>query len=237
MKSLSLILGLAICQPFFNSNAFLPRVSVRRIQYGYQVLKIECIKTKMGKNYKVKVMNIEKPQNIKAIVGLGNPGSKFTYTRHNIGFRILDYLGDKYNCDWSKKSDKSHNNLEFCDIDVNNTRLILVKPLTFMNDSGKAINFLINKNIKPEEILVVHDELEKPFGKTAFKFGGSPRGHNGLKSIIAHIGKDFWRLRFGIDRPENKHEVPDYVLAKFSENSNLVENQIEEAAKNIEDLF
>jgi PTH1 family peptidyl-tRNA hydrolase len=92
----------------------------------------------------------------------------------------------------------------------------IVKPTTFMNLSGKAIPFLLKKGIKPEEILVIHDELEKPFGKCNIRWDGSARGHNGLRSIDSIIGKDYWRLRFGIGRPEDKSEVGDYVLSPFT---------------------
>lgn len=178
------------------------------------------------------MVNIVKPEMPKAIVGLGNPGPKFKNTRHNIGFRILDNLADKYSCSWPLK-----NNLEYCEININNNNIILVKPLTFMNNSGQVMKFLTNKNIKPEEILVIHDELEMSFGKISFKYGGSARGHNGLKSIISYIGPDFYRLRFGIGRPENRQEVPDYVLSNFSEDKDLVEEKIEEAVSKIESLY
>lgn len=99
-----------------------------------------------------------------------------------------------------------------------------------MNDSGKVIPFLEKKGIKPENIVVVHDELEKPFGKLAVRQGGSHRGHNGLRSIISYCSQDFWRIRFGIGRPENKADVSNYVLSNFSEDKDQLNQLIEEAA-------
>jgi PTH1 family peptidyl-tRNA hydrolase len=85
-----------------------------------------------------------------------------------------------------------------------------------MNNSGRVLPSLQKKGIKPEQILVIHDELEKPFGKIVLRFGGSHKGHNGLKSIMSMIGADFWHLAFGIGRPADKNDVPTYVLSNFS---------------------
>ena len=152
-----------------------------------------------------------RPEIIKAIIGLGNPGNKFFHTRHNIGFRILDAIAGRLHVSWG-----SNDLMDYAETFMGDTgKIILIKPKTFMNSSGKVIPFLTKKGIKPEEILVVHDELEKPFGNIGIKLGGSAKGHNGLRSIIGVIGKDFWRARFGIGRPENQ-DVSDYVLDRFS---------------------
>lgn len=147
-----------------------------------------------------------KKENIKAIIGLGNPGQKYYKNRHNIGFRIVDEIANRLNLNWLKKD-----NLEYA-----KNSFYLIKPQTFMNSSGQVLNFLLKKGILAEQILVVHDELEKKFGQIALKFGGSARGHNGLKSIIGIIGPDFYRLNFGIDRPQDKVQVSNYVLSNFS---------------------
>ena len=149
-------------------------------------------------------------EHIKAIIGLGNPGPRFDYTHHNIGFMVVDALADTYHGSWQKKDD-----MEVAQIRINDHNLLLVKPQTFMNVSGKVVPFLQKKGIKVENMLVVHDELEKPFGSVAFKMGGSACGHNGLRSIISMAGPDFLRLRFGIGRPEHKEDVGDYVLHIF----------------------
>jgi peptidyl-tRNA hydrolase, PTH1 family len=150
---------------------------------------------------------------LKSIIGLGNPGPKFSGTRHNIGFKIIDQLANEKNANWDLKK-----NFEQTEININNQNLLLIKPITFMNNSGEVTPYLQKKGIKPEEILIIHDELEKPFGNISIKQGGSARGHNGLKSIIEKIGPNFWRLRFGIGRPEDREDVPNYVLNKFNPN-------------------
>lgn len=153
---------------------------------------------------------------IKTIIGLGNPGPKYHNNRHNIGFLVLDALAEKHHGSWQKKPDR-----EMGEVEINGQTILLIKPQTFMNDSGKVIPSLAKQGIKAENILVVHDELEKPFGKIENKTGGSHKGHNGLRSIIASCGADFHRLRFGIGRPENKEDVPTYVLTNFSKNENI----------------
>jgi len=165
---------------------------------------------------------------IKAIVGLGNPGPTYAKTRHNIGFLIVDALADAYNGSWQSK-----NNMETCSIVIHDKKIMLVKPMTFMNDSGKILPFLSKQGIKQENILVVHDELELPFGSIKFKFDGSAKGHNGLKSLMACGGSNFLRLRFGIDRPQNRDDVPDYVLAKFKESQNNIDDKINQAVLTI----
>jgi PTH1 family peptidyl-tRNA hydrolase len=167
---------------------------------------------------------------IKACIGLGNPGSKFTRTRHNIGFLVLDALAQAYNATWQAKDE-----MLATTITIDERPIFLVKPQTFMNSSGRVIGWLQRKGIKPEEILVVHDELEKPFGTTAITFGGSARGHNGLRSIIEHMGKDFYRLRCGIGRPERKEDVGTWVLTNFDEPAEQLQAMIDDAVKLIVD--
>ncbi|MCK4650837.1 aminoacyl-tRNA hydrolase [Candidatus Babeliales bacterium] len=156
-------------------------------------------------------------KNIKAIIGLGNPGTKYQNNRHNIGFRIVDCLAERFGSCWQlvDKFEKTQICLDLNSDDLKKHCIFLIKPMTFMNNSGQVISYLSKKGIKPDQILVVHDELEKKFGKILINFGGSARGHRGLLSIISLIGKDFWRIRFGIGRPENKEEVSLYVLSNF----------------------
>jgi len=168
---------------------------------------------------------------IKIIIGLGNPGTKYHYTRHNIGFLVVDALAEKHHASWQKKQ-----NYEVAEIEMNGEKIILIKPQTFMNDSGKVIPSLLKQGLTANNLLVVHDELEKPFGKVEFKTGGSHRGHNGLRSIIAACGAEFHRLRCGIGRPENKEDVPDYVLSNFSKNENI-EPVIDQAIMLIEKII
>ena len=160
----------------------------------------------------------------KAIIGLGNPGTNYIYTRHNIGFRIIDELVARHNGVWKKRTD-----MELAEITLQDKPVLIVKPQTFMNLSGKVIPPLQKRGVTVEQILVMHDELEKPFGSLTLKQGGSAKGHNGLKSLIAHCGPDFWRLRFGIGRPDNKEEVPAYVLQGFKEPKEKVNELIDQA--------
>lgn len=148
---------------------------------------------------------------IKAIIGLGNPGPSYYKTRHSIGFRVIDALANQENVTWSAKE-----NMELATMHSNNRSILLVKPMNFMNTSGVVIPFLQKKGIKAEDILVIHDELELPFGSVIFKTGGSSKGHNGLKSIMSVCGEGFHRIRVGIGRPQTREEVPDYVLSPFT---------------------
>jgi PTH1 family peptidyl-tRNA hydrolase len=148
---------------------------------------------------------------IKAIIGLGNPGDRYYKTRHSIGYRIIDELVKRCSGNWHDRG-----LLQTAEITLNDRPIIAVKSNSYMNDSGKAIPYLLKKGITAPEILVVHDELEKPQGTVSIKVDGSPRGHNGLRSIISACGNDFYRLRIGIGRPENKADVAEYVLEPFA---------------------
>ncbi len=151
-------------------------------------------------------------QTIRAIIGLGNPGSKYAKNRHNIGFRVVDELVAAQGGNWQTADNMVYAVLRPAGASQD---VYIIKPQTYMNDSGRVLPWLAKKGIKADQILVIHDELEKKFGQVLLKFGGSHKGHNGLKSLIGMIGADFWRLKFGIDRPADREEVPNYVLANF----------------------
>lgn len=168
----------------------------------------------------------------KCIIGLGNPGKQFENNRHNIGFQIVDYLADLYNGRW-KKIDKA----EISEININDSPVILLKPQTFMNNSGDVVPLLSKKGVKPDDVLVVHDELELPFGKINLKIGGSARGHNGLRSLLTRWPENFARLRFGIGRPQQKEAVSDYVLSDFDEGISLLKSKIDQAIIKIQNLY
>ncbi len=142
------------------------------------------------------------------LVGLGNPGSDYENTRHNIGFMVIDELNRRFSSlDVSKttflgKTYKSKNHF-------------LLKPQTFMNLSGDSV-VKVKNFFKIEDTVVIHDDLDLPFGSLRFKLGGGHGGHNGLKSIDANIGKEYIRIRMGIGKPEHKGEVSSYVLGAFS---------------------
>ncbi|MFT6067338.1 MAG: PTH1 family peptidyl-tRNA hydrolase [Methylophilaceae bacterium] len=152
-------------------------------------------------------INIMKPA-IKLFVGLGNPGDKYMATRHNAGFWWVDLIAAQIGSSLSIDA-KMFGTVAKC-----NENTWLLKPTTFMNGSGKSVAALANYyKIKPEEILVVHDELDLPAGQSKLKFGGSHGGHNGLRDIHSALGTpNYWRLRIGISHPGNKNEVVNYVL-------------------------
>lgn len=148
---------------------------------------------------------------IRLIVGLGNPGREYQDTRHNVGFWWVDELAQSHKINF--KSDLKFHGLTGRGI-LHGHEVLLLKPQTFMNVSGRAVGALAKfYKIEPAEILVVHDELDLQPGIVRLKIGGGHGGHNGLKDIIAQLGtKDFWRLRFGIGHPGERTEVSNYVL-------------------------
>ncbi len=152
---------------------------------------------------------------IKLIVGLGNPGPQYVNTRHNAGFWFVDSLAEQ--CDVKLQAKSKFNGL-FAKISVNNHDCWLLEPMTYMNLSGKSVIAMTKfQNIAPEEILVVHDELDFAPGTIKLKQGGGHGGHNGLRSIFDYLGsKDFYRLRIGIGHPGDKNAVTDYVTHKPS---------------------
>lgn len=151
---------------------------------------------------------------IKLLVGLGNPGQKYTKTRHNAGFLLLDELAKERVLSFSRQVRFFG---DLAEINTGLEKLYLLKPGTFMNRSGQSVSAVMKYyKIKPEEILVVHDELDFDVGVVKLKSGGGHGGHNGLRDIIASLGvKGFNRLRVGIGRPRPGMQVADYVLSDF----------------------
>jgi PTH1 family peptidyl-tRNA hydrolase len=153
------------------------------------------------------------------IVGLGNPGEKYDNTRHNIGFKTLDALAKASNVVF--EPDKL---ADVCEVKHKGRTLVLVKPTTFMNLSGKAVNYWMQKEKIPvENILVITDDLSLPVGKLRIKPRGSDGGHNGLKDIQAILNSDVYpRLRFGIGSNFHKGQQVDYVLGQWTENELVI---------------
>lgn len=151
---------------------------------------------------------------MKCVVGLGNPGRKYKDTRHNIGFMVIDEILNRLN----EKSDKLKFNCEYAVTMMSGEKVLLVKPQTFMNLSGEGVRPLIDYyNISPEDTLVIYDDLDLPIGKIRLRQKGSAGGHNGIKSLIEHLGtKEFKRLRIGIGRPSDRTPIVNYVLQPFS---------------------
>lgn len=170
---------------------------------------------------------------IKLIVGLGNPSKEYEQTRHNAGFWFIDELAWQWKA--ALKEDKKYFG-EVARVRYADEEVWLLKPNTFMNLSGKAVGALAQfYKIKPEEILVVHDELDIPTGRIRLKRGGGNGGHNGLKDIQAKLGTaDFYRLRLGIDHPGDRTLVSAYVLNKPSaEDKQKVEGAIAQSLQGL----
>jgi PTH1 family peptidyl-tRNA hydrolase len=151
------------------------------------------------------------------VVGLGNPGPEYNGTRHNIGFACVDHFVDAQEemQPWVDKKDlKCHLSTG----QLGETRVIAIKPTTFMNLSGEAVQAVAHfYKIDPQHIVAVYDELDIPFGQIRTRMGGSAAGHNGVKSLIQHIGENFGRVRIGIGPKEPEQmDSADFVLARFS---------------------
>lgn len=166
---------------------------------------------------------------MKLIVGLGNPGREYELTRHNIGFMAIDEVAKRWNISLNEQKFKGVFGAGF----VNGEKVILLKPLTYMNLSGESIRPLMDYyKIDVEDFVVLYDDLDIPVGKLRLRMKGSAGGHNGVKSTISHLGtQEFQRIRMGIDRPKNGMKVVDYVLGRFtSEEIPEVNHSIEKAA-------
>ena len=151
------------------------------------------------------------------IVGLGNPGSDYEHSRHNVGFMVIDELIKRFSANKLSSSNFNGELFKF-------QNHFLLKPLTFMNLSGNSI-VAVKNFFKIEDVVVIHDDLDLPFGTLRFKYGGGHGGHNGLKSTDENISKNYVRIRLGIGKPEHKGEVSSYVLSDFTaqEQSHLPE--------------
>ncbi|MDC0436824.1 aminoacyl-tRNA hydrolase [Candidatus Pelagibacter sp.] len=160
-------------------------------------------------------------------VGLGNPTPDSENNRHNIGFKIIDAINQKFGL--SKQKPKFKGLLTTGNINEN--KVYAIKPLTFMNNSGICIRELIEYfKIDTDDVIVFHDDLDVDFGKVKAKFGGSSAGHNGIESIDKFIGKEYSRVRIGIGKPKTKADVSDHVLKNFDEDEVL---ELEKIIKNI----
>lgn len=165
------------------------------------------------------------------IVGLGNPGQKYELTRHNVGFLLADYLADKFGDGLFQKGFHG----KYAKASIQNQNCIVLKPETFMNLSGKAVQSAATfYKIPPEQIIVLHDEIDLPFGDIRSKKGGGHAGHNGLRDISKLLGPGYNRIRFGVGRPEHKGREADYVLQNFSEPQL---NELNEHFSNVQKLL
>ena len=154
------------------------------------------------------------------IVGLGNPGKKYEKTRHNVGFLVLDALHEKMQENHISKWEHSKKfNAEMSGVLYKNEKLILVKPQTFMNESGLSVASIAHfYKLTHRDLIVVHDDKDIPLGEIKVQRDRGSAGHNGIKSLIEHIGtQDFWRIRIGVasENPEKMKDISDFVLSKF----------------------
>lgn len=146
------------------------------------------------------------------VVGLGNPGPDYADTRHNIGAMVVDELLDRTST--SLKSHKS--GCLIAEVRLADQKLVLARSTSYMNESGRPVGSLVRFYKAPiERVVVVHDELDVRLGEVRLKSGGGTAGHNGLRSVVAHLGKDFVRVRVGISRPRGRQDPTDYVLDDF----------------------
>ncbi len=166
---------------------------------------------------------------MKLVVGLGNPGKEYTLTKHNVGFLVVDELGKRVGIDIQKSKFQSLYGEGF----LEGNKILLLKPQTYMNRSGGAVSSASDfYKIPPENIIVIHDEMDISLGRIMIKPGGGSAGNNGIKSIISSLGsKDFIRVRIGIGKPNAKSDGANHVLSNFNKSeSAMVEESIQTAA-------
>ena len=170
----------------------------------------------------------------KLLVGLGNPGDKYFETKHNVGFMLIDQLAKKQNVTFT------HDKIFQADLApffFNGEKIYLVKPTTFMNESGKAVHALLTYyGLDIDDLLVIYDDLDMEVGKIRLRAKGSAGGHNGIKSIISHLGDEFLRIKCGIGK--SKDDTIDFVLGQFDKSEQeVVDKMIENAADCALDLI
>ena len=163
---------------------------------------------------------------MRLFVGLGNPGAKYANNRHNIGFSVVDEIARRHGfAPWRRRFQG-----ETAEGTLDRERVVLLRPLTFMNDSGRAVQEAANFfKLAADEITVFQDELELPPGKVRVKVGGGIAGHNGLRSITSHIGNEYRRVRLGIGHPGVKELVHGYVLSDFAKDERSWVESLREA--------
>ncbi|MGL4628990.1 aminoacyl-tRNA hydrolase [Cetobacterium sp.] len=170
---------------------------------------------------------------MKLIVGLGNPGREYERTRHNVGFDILDEFADKKGFNQFKEKFQGL----ITEKTIDGEKVILLKPQTYMNLSGNSVVQVAKfYKIDPAtELVVVYDDMDLPLGKTRVKVNGSAGGHNGIKSIISHLGQDFIRVKCGIGKAKNKDENINFVLGRFTKEESELVNPMFDSVKSLLD--
>lgn len=170
------------------------------------------------------------------IVGLGNPGAEYHNTRHNVGFRVVDRLAEQHRIDTGRVEKRARVGYGR----IRDVPVVLVKPVTYMNLSGESVGPLLRMlELRPEDVVVVTDDLDLPTGRLRLRRGGSAGGHNGLKSLIQHLGtQEFPRVRIGVGRPRQEGATVDHVLGRFGRAElEPIQHAILDAAEAVETIL
>lgn len=159
------------------------------------------------------------------IIGLGNPGEEYQNTRHNVGFLVLDSVAKNLGLKFSEKKNLES---EIIETNIEGEKIILAKPTTFMNNSGRAVQKLATEyKIQKEEIIVIHDDVHQELGRVRLRNDGTPGGNNGIKSVIEHVGKNFWRVKVGAGITPENIPLKKWVLSKFrSDERDILEKTV-----------
>ncbi len=169
------------------------------------------------------------------VVGLGNPGDEYRGSRHNLGAEVVELLAQRHGARLRKR--KEHALVD--EVTLDGRRIALAVPLTYVNDSGNAVGALVRRfGVTPEQVVVVHDELDLPVAELKVKSGGGLAGHNGLRSIVSHLhSQDFQRVRIGVGKPDSKERGADHVLNRFGKRERAeVDVTVEQAADAVETI-
>jgi peptidyl-tRNA hydrolase, PTH1 family len=169
------------------------------------------------------------------VVGLGNPGDEYARSRHNVGAEVVELLARRHGARLKKSKERALVD----EVRIGDRRVALAVPLTYMNDSGRAVASLVRRyGVEPEQLVVVHDELDLPVAALQVKAGGGLAGHNGLRSIVDHLhSQDFARVRIGVGKPVSKERGADHVLHRFGKRERAeVDVTIEQAADAVETI-
>jgi PTH1 family peptidyl-tRNA hydrolase len=169
------------------------------------------------------------------VVGLGNPGAEYTRTKHNVGAEVVDLLATRHGGRLRKGKERALAD----EVHIDGRRVALAIPLTYMNDSGESVRLLVRRyGVTPEQLVVVHDELDLPVAALRVKSGGGLAGHNGLRSITSHLHSDaFQRIRIGVGKPSSKEHGADHVLSRFPKRERAdVDVTVERAADAVETI-
>lgn len=171
---------------------------------------------------------------MRLIVGLGNPGSGYANNRHNLGFMAVDAIADRHSFGaWRSKFQGVST-----DGQIGGDKVVLLKPMTYMNESGRSVAEAVTFfKLELDNVLVLFDEIELAPGKVRVKKGGGHAGHNGIRSVAAHIGEDFWRVRLGVGHPGHKDRVSGYVLKDFAKSDDIWVKEFVDAVAGEVDLL